>query len=66
MRGPGITESPDAVFEAIEDAYLAIDGACCTSVAVAVERDGLDQILVAVLHYEFKLSPFLHDRRLTQ
>lgn len=66
MCRPGITQSPGAVFEAVEDANLAVDGACGAPVAVAVEGDSLDQILVAMLHDKLKLSPFLHDGRFTQ
>lgn len=37
---------------AVEDADLAVNGACCTAVAVGVEGDGLDEILVAMLQVE--------------
>lgn len=66
MCCPGVTEPPNTVFEAVEDAYLAIDRAGCTPVAIAIECNSLDQVLVAMLHYKLKLGPLLHYGRLTQ
>lgn len=66
MGSPGITEPPDGISMAVEDPDLAIHGACGASVTVAVERDSLDQVLVAVLHDEIKVGSLLHDGRLSK
>lgn len=49
---PSVAEAPCAVAMAVEDADLAVDGAGCAAVAVGVECDGLDEVLVAVLEIE--------------
>ena len=43
--------APGAVTMAIEDADFSVDGPRRAAVAVAVESDGLDKILMAVLPY---------------
>lgn len=66
MSGPGITQPPDAVLVAIEYPDLAINGPRRTPVTVGVECHCLDQIVMAMLHNKFKLSPFLRCRGLPQ
>ena len=41
--------APDSIAMAIEDAYLAIYGPSGAAVAIAIERNRLNKILVAVL-----------------
>lgn len=66
MSGPGVTQPPDAVLVAIEYPDLAINGPRRTAVTVGVECHCLDQIVMAMLHNELELSPFLRYRRLSQ
>jgi hypothetical protein len=54
MGAPRVAQSPCAVLVAVEDADLAVDGPCRAAVAVAVESDGLYEILVAVLDDRLK------------
>lgn len=54
MGGPGIAHAPCPVLVAIEYSNLAVDGAGRASVAVRVEGNCLDEVLVAVLQVEFK------------
>lgn len=49
MSPPSIAQAPNTVLVAIEDSDLAVDGAGRTAIAVAIEGNGLHQILVAVL-----------------
>lgn len=48
MRAPVVTQAPDAILVAVEDADLAVDGAGRAAVAVRVECDGLHNVMVAV------------------
>ena len=51
VSAPVITETPDAVLMAVEDADLAIDGARSAPVTVSIEGYGLNNVLVAMLNY---------------
>lgn len=63
MRAPVIAQSPDAILVAIEYTDLAIDGARCAPVAVGVEGDSQNQVLVAVLEIEVEVGPVVDWRR---
>ena len=54
MGAPGVAQAPCAVLVPIEYADLAVDGAGGAAVAVGVEGDGLDEVLVAVLEVEIE------------
>lgn len=54
MGSPRVAQAPGAVLVAVKDPNLAIDGASGAAVAVGIEGDGLDQVLVAVLEVEVK------------
>lgn len=66
MGGPCITQPPDAVFVAVEYPDLAINRPRRTPVTVCVECHCLDQVVMAMFHNKFKLSPFLRCRGLSQ
>lgn len=66
MGSPSIAESPYCIFMAVENAYFSIHGACGASVTIAVEGNGLDQILMAVFHNQIELHSLLHDGRFPQ
>ena len=63
VRGPRVAEAPGAVLVAVEDADPAVDGARREAVAVGVERDGLDQVPVAVLKVEIERRLAVAGRR---
>lgn len=66
MTRPCVVDPPDAVLVAVEDADLAIGGACGASVAVAVVCDGLHDFDMAVFDVDFDMGPLLHDGRFSQ
>ena len=49
MCRPGVTMSPSAVFVTVKDANLAVDGAGCATIAIGVECDSKDKILMTML-----------------
>lgn len=51
---PCITQTPCSILVAIKYSNLAVNGACRASVAVGVEGNSLDEVLVAVLQIEFE------------
>ncbi len=65
MRPPVIAVSPYAVLVAVEDADLPIDRTRGTAIAVAVEGDGLDKVLVAVPD-NVKASPLVNAGRIVE
>lgn len=52
MRAPVVAMPPDAIPMPIEHPNLAVDGAGGASVTVAVEGDGLHEVLVPVFDEE--------------
>lgn len=63
MGSPRVAEAPDAVLVAVEDPDLAVDGAGCAAVSVAVKSNGLDEVLVAVPQDQVALGPIIHCGR---
>lgn len=52
MPRPGIAQPPSTFLVSVKDPNLAIDGAGRAAVAIGVECDSLDEILMAVLKIE--------------
>ena len=62
---PVVTMAPDAILVPVEDTDLAVDGARRAPVAVAVEGDGLHQVLVPVPD-QVEVGALVHHRRAAQ
>lgn len=54
MGCPGVTYPPCAVLVAVKHPDLAIDRSCSTSIAITIEGDGLNQILMAMFRNKFE------------
>ena len=66
MSTPVIAQSPAAVLVSVEDADLAVDGARRAAVAMAIEGNCLDKVLVAVLEDVFEPEMVVDHRRVVQ
>lgn len=59
---PVVAVPPDAVLVAVEDADLSVDRSCRAPVAIGVEGDGLNQVLVPVAD-EVEVGALINGRR---
>lgn len=63
VGAPRVAQAPGTILVAVEDADLAVDGARGAAVAVAVEGDGLDEVLVAMAQDGLVAGPVVGGRR---
>lgn len=54
MGGPIVTDTPDSILMAIEDANLSIHSSSGTAITVSIKGDCLDEISVTVRQVQVK------------